>query len=216
MPDLSTPVHTNMLRSHSLPRRLYRAVRKELARKGPYGMEWGDPESVPPLKYVKDHWVTPYVDPHRTGVEIGPGGGRWTRFLIGFERLYVVDYHQELLDELRKTVDLPNMVFIKNNGTDFPSVPDTSIDFLFSFGTFVHLDRPVIEAYLANIGRILKKDGNAVVHYSDKNKIMARDNATFSDNDPERMRKLVEDSGFRVLEEDLTTLWHSSLIRFAP
>jgi hypothetical protein len=40
-------------------------------------------------------------------------------------------------------------------------------------------------------------------------------NLSFSDNTPGRMRQMVVQSGFRVLEEDLTTMWHSSIIRFA-
>lgn len=214
MPGLKTSLHTDMLRSRTLPRRLYRAVRRELLARGPYGMEWGDPERVPPLRFVKDRWVLPYVAADKTGLEIGPGGGRWTRYLLGFERLYVVDYHEKLLAELRKTVSAPNMVFVHNNGTDFPAVPDHSIDYLFTFGTVVHLDQPLIEDYLVSMKRILSESGCAVVHYSDKTKIMAQENSTFSDNDPERMVALVERAGFRVLEEDRTSLWHSSLIRF--
>jgi hypothetical protein len=43
---------------------------------------------------------------------------------------------------------------------------------------------------------------------------MAVKNPTFSDNDPERMRAMVTAAGLDILEEDTTTLWHSSMIRF--
>jgi ubiquinone/menaquinone biosynthesis C-methylase UbiE len=223
MPDLSldTSLHTNMLKRHykmlnhrSMPRRLYSAVRRELSGTT-YGLQWGDPETLPPLRFVKDRWVTPYVHPDETGLEIGPGGGRWTRYLLGFETLYAVDYYQELLDELRKNIpNRPNVVFVKNNGTDFPSVPDNAVDYIFSFGTFVHLQASVIDAYLGNLGRILKSGGNAVIQYSDKTKVMARENPAFSQNTPDEMRAMVTRAGFRIVEEDVTTLWHSSLIRF--
>jgi len=221
MPDLSTSLHLNMLRAHaSLPYRLARAVRREFKPAGIYGLEWGDPETVPPLKFVRDRWVLPYVQPSQACVEIGPGGGRWTRYLVGFSKLYVVDYHDELLDELKKNFKNPNIIFVKNNGTDFPSVADHSVDFLFSFGVFVHLDVPLINEYLANMRRILRPAGNAVIQYSDKTKVMAREDAGldsgFSENDPSRMRKMVTEAGFSVIEEDLTSLWHSSLIRFTP
>jgi hypothetical protein len=54
-----------------------------------------------------------------------------------------------------------------------------------------------------------------VIHYSDKSKIMAQLKSGFSDNTPERMRGMVLGAGFRILEEDLTTMWHSSIIRFS-
>lgn len=213
MPDLSTTLHVNMLRSRTLPRRIYRAVRQEIAQQ-PYGNQWGSPETVPPLRFVRDRWVRPYVDPSKTALEIGPGGGRWTRYLTGFKSLYVVDYHEELLHELARNVDAPNIVPVKNNGTDFPTIPDASIDFLFSFGTFVHFDHELIASYLVNMRRILKPSGSAVLHYSDKTKVMARETPSFSENDPERMRALVDTAGYAIIREDLTTLWHSSLIEF--
>ena len=78
----------------------------------------------------------------------------------------------------------------------------------------VHLDLNIIEAYLDNIQKILRPGANAVIQYSDKTKVMARLNDGFSDNDPDRMRSAVQRRGYKILEEDITTLWHSSVIRF--
>ncbi|MGC2018762.1 MAG: hypothetical protein WA657_23225, partial [Candidatus Acidiferrales bacterium] len=64
------------------------------------------------------------------------------------------------------------------------------------------------------ICHILKAGGNVLIQYSDKSKIMAQINPGFSDNEPEQMRQMVLKAGFKILEEDLTTMWHSSLIRF--
>ena len=135
MPDLSTSLHLSMLKAHSLPRRLALAVRRKACFSRHLGLEWGDPETCPP-QFVEDRWVLPYVQSSHTCLQIGPGGGRWTRYLLGFRELYAVDYHEELLYELKKKFNKPNIVFIKNNGADFPSVPDQSVDFLPSFGVF--------------------------------------------------------------------------------
>jgi len=218
MPDLNTSLHLDMLESfrrrNSALSRLVRAVKTALWSKDIYGLQWGDPEVVEPLRFIRNQYVLPYVDPQHTALEIGPGGGRWTRYLLGFKRLYVVDYHPELLDELRRNFNEPNMVFIKNNGTDFPGVEPGSIDYLFSFGTFVHLDLDVIDAYLKSMKGIVKPGANIVIQYSDKTKIMAQMNPGFSNNTPERMRQMIVSAEYRILEEDLTTMWHSSLVRF--
>jgi len=210
-------LHTDMLdefkHQNSLPRRLYRSVRREFNGNNIYGMAWGDPDTEAPLRFVRSHWVLPYVDRDHKAVEIGPGGGRWTQYLLGFGQLYAVDYYPELLEQLKKNFDKPNVVFVRNSGTDFPGVPVHGIDFVFSFGTFVHLEPPLIEAYLKNIREILKPGGNVVIHYSDKEKIMARKNPTFVETTPQSMRTMVTEAGFTIVEEDLTTLWHSSLIR---
>jgi SAM-dependent methyltransferase len=169
-----------------------------------------------PLRHVRDRFVLPYVAPDRTAIEIGPGGGRWTRYLLGFGQVYAVDYHQPLLDELARNFRAPHLRPIKNNGNDFPGIPDGSVDFVFAFGVFVRFDVDIIAAYLMSIHRVLKTEGCAVIQYSDKNKKLARNNSTFADTTPEIVRPLVIECGHRILEEDVTTLWHSAIIRFAP
>jgi len=218
MPDLNTSIHLDMLqnfrRRNRRLRRLLGALRDVFSSGNIYGLEWGDPDTMEPLRFVRDRYILPYVNPNHNAIEIGPGGGRWTRYLLGFGKLFVVDYHKELLDELKKTYRKRNMQFIRNNGTDFPGIQRDSIDYLFSFGTFVHLDTHLIEAYLRNMKPIVKTGTNIVIHYSDKTKIMAQMNNGFSDNTPEKMRQMVLSAGYRILEEDLTTMWHSSIIRF--
>jgi SAM-dependent methyltransferase len=202
-------------RANSLPRRMMKAVRDGF-QPWLYGNEWGAIKDVPPLAHVLDHWVLPYVSADKVALEIGPGGGRWTRHLLGFSQLYAVEYYPDLLAELRRNFGkFPNIKFINNNGSDFPGVDDGAIDFCFSFGVFVHLDFHIIEAYLDNLKRVMKPQGHVVLHYSDMNKIMARENDGFAHNTPEQMRKAVLERGYVILEEDTTSLWHSSLIRFA-
>lgn len=221
MPKIDTPLHLNMLRkgkaARSLSVRMRQAIKALVGRENIYGLEWGDPDSLPPLEYVRDHFLSPYVSSDSTIVEIGPGGGRWTRYMLGAKRIFAVDYHQELLDELRKNLahdNRRNVVYVKNNGDDFPGIPVNSIDFVFSFGAFVHLDMDIIDRYLKNMVSLLRPQANAVIHYSDKTKPVAQRNVSFSDNDPERMRELVHSHGYSIYEEDVKTMWHSSIIRF--
>jgi len=220
MPELDTPLHLAMLsqsrRKSSLPKRLVRAIRQAWSRPL-YGLEWGDPEVVAPLQFIKERYVLPYVNKSHRAVEIGPGGGRWTRYLLGFETVYAVDYHQELLDELKRGFGShANLRFVKNAGTDFPGIDENSIDYVFSFGTFVHLDLPLIAAYLTSIKTIIRPNATVVIQYSDKTKIMGQMNGGFSDNSPQVMRDAVRRAGFSIAEEDTTSLWHSSVVRFSP
>jgi ubiquinone/menaquinone biosynthesis C-methylase UbiE len=134
--------------------------------------------------------------------------------MLDARRIYAVDYHQELLDELKSNFNRGNITFIKNNGDDFPSIPDGTIDFLFSFGTFVHLDAEIIDRYLKNMKRLLKPEAVVVIQYSDKTKPLGQRNAGFSENDPDRMRTLVLSNGYSIHEEDTKTLWHSAIVRF--
>jgi len=208
MPDLNSPMHVEMLET---------AHREgQIERDGLYGLHWGDPQVMPALRAVRDRFILPYVNPDRTAVEIGPGGGRWTRYLLGFARLYAVDYHEKLLAELSRSYRAPCLTLVRNNGLDLAGIADRSVDYAFSFGVFVHLELRVIESYFRELRRVLKPDGCAVIQYSDKTKESARKQGEgFTDTTPEIIISLAERCGHWVLEEDRTTLWHSSIVRFA-
>lgn len=181
-----------------------------------YGMNWGDPEVVPPLAFVKKTYLMPHVRPSDTGLEIGPGGGRWTQYLLRMKKLYVVDFHREILEELAGKITAQNVIPIHNNGTDFPGVPDAEVDFLFSFGVFVHLEPHIIVSYLQNMRRVLKSSAKVLIQYSDKTKIMAANNPAFVNTTADSMRKMVSDSGYTIVQEDNTTMWHSNIMLFCP
>jgi SAM-dependent methyltransferase len=216
--DLGTDLHTNQLararRNRLLPIRIARAVYREL-KSGPavYGLEWGDPETWTPLQYIRDRFVVPFVNPNHVALDLGCGGGRWTRYLLGCGTVYAIDYYQQLIDEFRRTyARYPHVVAIKNNGTDFPGVPPRSVDYILSFGCFGHLNDTLIDSYLGNIKTILKPGGNVVIHYSDKTKVMAQ-NEAFADNTPEKMRAMVLRHGYAILQEDTTTMWNGAIIQ---
>jgi len=218
MPKLDTTLHIDMYRAgkrnRSFSQRVREAMKVLLAKNDIYGLEWGDPERIPPLHYVQNHFLTPYITSDSTVVEIGAGGGRWTRYMLNARQIYAVDYHQELLDELKANFDANNITYIKNNGDDFPGIPDGSVDFLFSFGVFVHLDVDIIDRYLRKIKPLLAYNSNVVIQYSDKTKPIAKNYKGFSDNDPDKMRELVLSHGYDIKEEDTKTMWHSSIVRF--
>lgn len=205
MPDLDTKIHLNMLEG---------AKKRGETENLPYGMHWGDPNEKPFLAFVRDNYCANFVKPTSTVIEVGPGGGRWTRYLLGCEKLYAVDFHQELLDELQRFFPVPHLVPINNSGSDFPSVPDNSVDFIFSFGVFVHLDVHIVEGYLKEMVRVLKPGGQAAIQYPDKSKKQAALNDGFANNTPSKMRKMVMDAGLLIVSENLTVLPHAAIIHF--
>ena len=158
LPGLHTTLHLKMFvaskRKRRFTLRLSEAVKTLIGKNEVYGLEWGDPDISEPLRHVRDRFLRPYATSDANVVEIGPGGGRWTRYMKDVRHLYAVDYHQELLNELKSNHrGGDNVSFIKNNGDDFPSIPDGAADFLWSFDTFVHLDIDIIDRYLGNMRR---------------------------------------------------------------
>jgi SAM-dependent methyltransferase len=204
MPNLDTNLHITMLR---------RAQKSsQIDRDGIYGLHWGRPDSDPELRIVRDNYLFPFINPDHTALEIGPGGGRWTKYLLSFGKVIAVDFYQPVIDEFVRQFRAPHLTVVKNNGTDFPGIDDKSTNFVWSYGTFVHLDEEIIRGYLASLPRILAPAAHVVIHYSDKRKPKARDNPSFSENDPPRMRRLVEHAGFEVVKEDTELLDHSAIM----
>lgn len=204
MPELSTPLHLDKLRKAR--------ERGLIDRHGLYGLQWGDPDERPDLRAVRDRFVWPHIHPDRVAAEIGPGGGRWTRYLLACRTVYVVDFHQELLDELAQTFRAPNLVLVRNTGTDFPGVAPAGVDFVFSYGTFVHFELDLIAGYLDEIANILKPGGTVVIQYADKTKPVGRDTPSFGDCDPARMRALCLAHGYTILEQDDALLNNSGIV----
>ena len=58
-----------------------------------YGDDWGDPESE--LRSVLEDHLKPYVGSRKNILEIGPGGGRWTQYMLPCEKLYLVELNDE-------------------------------------------------------------------------------------------------------------------------
>jgi hypothetical protein len=181
-----------------------------------YGKHWGDPlKNEYGLRRVYEKFIIPYVDPKHTALEIGPGGGRWTQFLTGFKKLYVVDINDVFFPMLKKRFPDAPIEFVLGNGADFPSIRPRSIDFVFSFGVFVHVDAHIVLDYLMNLKPLLVPDATAVIQYPDKTKPLAIRTPSFAGNSPALMRVLVEHAGYRVIEEDLGFA-KAAIVRFAP
>ena len=132
--------------------------------------------------------------------------------MLPFKKIYAVEYYEELQNEFKKNFNKKNIICIKNNGTDFPGINDGSIDFIWSFGVFVHLEVNIIEEYLYNMKRIMKKGAVASIQYSDKTKEAAIHNIGFSQNNPKMMRECVKKLDYKIIKEDINTLPHSSVI----
>lgn len=133
-----------------------------------YGLQWGDPRRDRHLQEVVEHALIPYV-PSSGGtiVETGAGGGRWSRELIGrAARLILVDGEPLFEQAIRRHTDCRSVEFVVSLDGTFPTIADASVDFVFSFDTFVHFHNELFDRYLTSIGRILTPGGFLTLHYA--------------------------------------------------
>jgi SAM-dependent methyltransferase len=179
-----------------------------------WGDRWGDPDSFAPLLAVRREFITPNLRADQVVLEIGPGGGRMTQYLLAAREVVAVDYNPAAFDYLRQRFSgqLHKLRFYQTSGFELHGVASTSIDLAFTFDVFVHLESEGIAAYLQEISRVLKPAGRAIVHYGDINKPIARENPGFSRMTPELMLPLVQAAGLQVLRHDLEIMFHSNLL----
>lgn len=101
-------------------------------------------------------------------LEIAPGFGRWTQFLIRqSNELIGVDLAPRCVEACRKRFsEHRNAEFHVNDGYTLSMVQGRSIDFVFSFGSFVHMEEDVAGSYIKEIARVLHDRGAAFIHHS--------------------------------------------------
>ena len=106
--------------------------------------------------------------PSETILEIAPGFGRWTQFLLsGCKRFVGVDLSLECVDAcIERFSGVDHAIFVKNDGKSLEIAESGSVDFLFSFDSLVHANLEVMQAYAPEILRVLSPNGAAFIHHS--------------------------------------------------
>ena len=101
-------------------------------------------------------------------LEIAPGFGRWTSHLVSHARhLIIVDLTERCIEHCRaRFADRTNIEYWTNDGESLDMIEDESLDFVFSFDSLVHVEAPVVRAYLHQLGRKLRPGGSGFIHHS--------------------------------------------------
>ena len=133
------------------------------------GEEWSEPWGNSAAQWAGT--IFPRIRvclPADTILEIAPGFGRWTHYLKDYcNELWAVDKSSDCIEACRSVLRVFRMsTAILNDGRSLSMIPDASVDFVFSFDSFVHPDREVVEAYLRQLGTKLKIGGKGFIHHS--------------------------------------------------
>lgn len=150
-------------------------ARKRRAEQG-VGDVWSDPKKIgldvaspaEVVPYLDREVFTPFFGTCDVMLEIGPGGGRFTEVLLPkCRRLIAVDTSETMLDLLRRRFgEQASIDFHLSDGRGLTGVADGSVDAAFSYGVFVHLQHWDIYHYLAELQRVLKPGGKALIQHS--------------------------------------------------
>ncbi len=129
-----------------------------------WSARWGGPD-------VQWYWsLLPRVQdflPSRSVLEIGPGFGRWTRFLRPHcEELILVDISERCLDACREEFAEQGVQYHLSDGQSLEFLEPESVDFVFSFESLIHTELDALRGYLTSLKRVLHPQGSAFIHHS--------------------------------------------------
>ena len=115
-----------------------------------------------------EHVLEPTMPRGATILEIGPGAGRWTETLYGrAAQLVLADITDTTLELCRERLgDPPNVAYVRTDGSGLTGLAGDAVDAVWAFDTFVHIAPLDVAGYLADIRRVLRPGGIAVIHHS--------------------------------------------------
>lgn len=110
-----------------------------------------------------------YISWKHPGLEIGPGDGEWTEYLVGMDPLYLVDIHEEFLDATKikfHHIYQKRLRTYKISHGDLTSLPKEQFGFVFSWNVFNYFSLDTIKLYLEQLKPLLKPGGVVMFSYN--------------------------------------------------
>ena len=118
-------------------------------------------------KSLIDEVLRTYIRPGAAVLEIGSGAGRWTEILQPVAgELFAVDVSARALELCKKRLSsAANGKFFLVRDASLGFIPDKTIDAIWSFDVFVHINPHDTDSYLKEFKRVLVPGGIAVIHH---------------------------------------------------
>lgn len=133
-------------------------------------------------------------------VEIGPGGGRWTEYLLEIGKaVTAVDISEECLRVCRdRFSEHDHIEFILTPGNELPGVADQSSDAIWSFDVFVHINKEEVKAYALEFHRVLLPGGIGVLHHGT---VGGQSGGWRSNMTADGMKETLESAGLQIVDQ---------------
>ena len=141
------------------------------------GDEWSNQAAFCNQPYSKwkssliSNFIYKNINKNSIVLEIAPGYGRWTEHILKkAKKVILVDLSSKCLEYCKnRFFKFKNISYNLNDGKSLDFLDDNSIDFIWSYDSFVHMESEVIQNYLSQFPRILRKGGTAIIHHAGKN-----------------------------------------------
>jgi ubiquinone/menaquinone biosynthesis C-methylase UbiE len=132
------------------------------------GDEWGSSDLT---DMIMNNFVKSYLPADAIVLEIGCGGGKFSEKVAPLCKLLICsDVSQRMINRTKQRLQgFANINFEKLNSLDLHQFTSESINFVFSFDCFVHMEMEDIYCYLQEIRRVLTPKGIGLLHFANVN-----------------------------------------------
>lgn len=159
-----------------------------------------------------DECLRKYVPTQKEILEIGPGAGRWTEVLKDrCSILHLADISKTCLDLCQERFkDAANIRYHQITDGTLKFLPENSLDGIWSYDVFVHINPTEIERYVKDFAKVLKPGGVGVIHHAGAYPTDRLKQATAAGRSPMTgpfFAELVRRAGLVLLEQN-TSLPH--------
>lgn len=173
------------------------------------GDEWDDfarHNGVPYEKWkdqLRRTFIVPHVRPESVALEIGPGHGRWSVLLQPkVALLHLVDLSPSCIDYCKKRLAACNNVrYHVNDGKSLGMLEASSVDFVWAFDTFVHIEEPEVRAYAKELNRVMKPQSMGVIHHPGNPTQEQRQNGCRSQVDSRKFATILSENSLHVIRQ---------------
>jgi len=140
-------------------------------------------------------------------LEIGPGNGDFSNLFTAWRRQFFLDIMWDIEKNVRfkfqRGGQQKHMTFYKTDGYHCGKVPTKSVNFIFSWDTFVFFNLGQIERYLDSMNKVLIPGGYCFIQYSDCHfdyDLQMSKKGYWAYNNKSAMTELIKRTGFVPVE----------------
>lgn len=113
--------------------------------------------------------IQQYVNWQYPALEIGPNASKWTKYLTGFEPLYLADTHNSFMTDCIQSLEPRYQekvlsYIIKNRSLSM--LPQNQFGFVFSWDFFKYVSLKGLAAYIPEVHKILRPGGTFMFGYN--------------------------------------------------
>jgi ubiquinone/menaquinone biosynthesis C-methylase UbiE len=173
--------------------------------KDKFGYKWGNgkQQKYNEVTIIAEQYLLPVIGSRRDLqiLEIAPGSGRFTTELIRIaSTIDIMDMNEACINLCKERFKYYDSIsYYVNDGMSLEKVKDKKYDLIASYDSFVHIEPAIIQKYVAQMSKLLSKDGIIWIDHSGKGETDAGHRTSMTD---ELMKQFAKENGLKVISQN--------------